>query len=279
MNDIREDLEIVQLDKKEFFEHTLEILKRNWKNFLFSMIFLTIFNVFYFYRKDLAYKIAFSKEGEILYNLSKKFNFSDFFDDGYHEHMKFGLYLRIGEFIEMIVSFFKELFISGLIISISYYIDKNKKENSFLRTFRSFFRIIYFSFLMGVIGILFGTTYLLPINEKILGVIKIIVIVCLLIRGRYIPIEFLYKKNNIFVSIKNSFFYSKDGDIGWLFACLILFFTKVVIIYLLLLIGRFEILVTILRMICDIAFVSIITLSYFNEKYLREEVCVDKAKI
>ena len=272
MNDIREDLKIVQLDKKEFFEHTLEIIKRNWKNFLFSMILLTILNVFYFYRKDLAYKIAFSAKGERVYDLFKRFNFSRFIDDGYQEFAKLGLYFRIVEFIEMIISSFKELFISGLIISISYYIDKNKKENSFIRTLRSFFRIIAFLFLMGVIGILFGVIYLLPINEKILGLIKIIIILYFFIRGRYIPIEFLYKKNNIFVSFRNSFFYCKNADLEWFFACLILFFVKIVITYLLLLIGRFEILVTILRMICDVAFISIITLSYFNEKYLRESV-------
>ena len=176
MNDIREDLEIVQLDKKEFLEHTLDILKRNWKNFLFSMIFLTVLNIFYFYKVDLADKIANSKAGEMLYNLSKKFNFSDFFDDGYQEFAKFGLYLRILKFIEMIISFFKEVLLSGLIISISYYIDKNKKENSFLRTLRSFFRIIAFLFLMGVFGIIlgiiyYGITYLLPINKIILGII------------------------------------------------------------------------------------------------------------
>lgn len=275
MNDIREDLEIVQLDKKEFLEHTLDILKRNWKNFLFSMIFLTVLNIFYFYKVDLADKIANSKAGEMLYNLSKKFNFSDFFDDGYQEFAKFGLYLRILKFIEMIISFFKEVLLSGLIISISYYIDKNKKENSFLRTLRSFFRIIAFLFLMGVFGIIlgiiyFGITYLLPINKIILGIISIFMILYFFIKGRYIPIEFLYKKNNIFLSFKNSFFYSKNVDIEWLFACLILFFIKVVIIYLFILVGRFEILVTILRMICDIAFISIITLSYFNERYLKE---------
>ena len=174
MNDIKENLEIMQLDEVEFFEHTLEIVKRNWKNFLFSIIFLTVLNVIYFYRRELADKISSSRVGDTLYNFSKQFNFSSFFDDGNQEYMRLGLYLRMVEIIKMLISFLEGVLISGLIISVSYYIDKNKKENSFIRILKSFFRIIVPLFLAGLLGIVSGFIYLLPINEKILDLILII---------------------------------------------------------------------------------------------------------
>ncbi len=272
MNDIKENLEIMQLDEVEFFEHTLEIVKRNWKNFLFSIIFLTVLNVIYFYRRELADKISSSRVGDTLYNFSKQFNFSSFFDDGNQEYMRLGLYLRMVEIIKMLISFLEGVLISGLIISVSYYIDKNKKENSFIRILKSFFRIIVPLFLAGLLGIVSGFIYLLPINEKILDLILIIGMLYIFLKGRYFPIEFLYKKNNVFKSLENSFSYSKNSNMTWFFSCLILFFMKIGIIYLLQLAGKYEIFITIIKMLFDVAVAIIITLSYFNEKYLRESV-------
>ena len=272
MNDIKENLEIMQLDEVEFFEHTLEIVKRNWKNFLFSIIFLTVLNVIYFYRRELADKISSSRVGDTLYNFSKQFNFSSFFDDGNQEYMRLGLYLRMVEIIKMLISFLEGVLISGLIISVSYYIDKNKKENSFIRILKSFFRIIVPLFLAGLLGIVSGFIYLLPINEKILDLILIIGMLYIFLKGRYFPIEFLYKKNNVFKSLENSFSYSKNSNMTWFFSCLILFFMKIGIIYLLQLAGKYEIFITIIKMLFDVAVAIIITLSYFNEKYLRERI-------
>lgn len=154
MNDIKEDLALMELERLEYFNYFILILKNNIFNFLFVIVIMILLNTLIFYERDLAFYFSESFFGEHIYKKLNNFGKS-LIDDGLGiVVMKLGLYYRGKEFIEGFASYIKWLCYIGITISTCKYIESNLKTNPVFEIIKSFFRIGKLTFIILITGIL-----------------------------------------------------------------------------------------------------------------------------
>ena len=271
MNEIKEDLSLVELEITEYFGHFITILKKNFLNFLPVIIMLLGLNTVSQYKETLAEFFSYSSVGEKIYVVFKNFGMEKYIDGGATEiygdyAVVYGLRVWTWRFIEIFyISFFVILCI-GITLSVCRYIEYDMKTNPIMKITKSFFRVVKFMLVFFLIMLIFSKAVNFIPENRFLCFIILLPFVVLLYRSIFTIQEYFYQKNSLLVSVKNSFSYTKS-DMNIFGTGLLLFF-----------IGKLafltfpDVVIILSVTLLQILFVILITLSYFNVKYVEDKI-------
>ena len=279
MNEIKEDLDIMELEGLEFLDYSLKIMKRNFLNFLPLIIILVLLNLYGLYKVEIAWKISESSYGLKIYRLFSDLKIERFIDEGLGEEWAvLGLYHRFRNLEEVIYLLFNIILYPGIMISVCKYIDQNIKTNPLLEIKNSFFKI--FKFIVAEILIIVALREVSRGNKFIAGIVCFLM-VFLIVKCIFFFQEYFYQRNSMIKSIKNSYDYS---DITFSFPGLFIAWSTFQLIEIL---TYYPLIIKVMlipvNIFLQLLIVNLITLSYFNAKYLNdskmaEEVFPEKNK-
>lgn len=261
MNEIKEDLNIVELEGLEFIKYSFIILKKNFLNFLPLIIGMIFLNIFGKYRGDAAYFFSKSNYGMKVYKIFASLKIGWLIDKGNGElWVKLGLFRGFYSFAEFIYLFMNSILYFGIIISICKYIDQNIKTNPLLEIRKSVSRILKF--------IVLEFLAVLAIKEVLgknifINMIIYVFLAVIIMKSIFFAQEYFYQKNSIIVSIKNSFYYFslKLELAGIMLACLSFGMIEITV-------NLPEMMSVLLSIFFILMTAVLTTLSYFNTKYL-----------
>lgn len=266
MNDIKEDLALMELERLEYFNYFILILKNNILNFLFMIVIMILLNTLLFYKTELSYYFSGSLLGEYIYIKLNNLGFGKLIDEGLGTKvMQLGLYYRSKEFIEGFASYIKWLCYIGMTISTSKYIESNLKTNPVFEIIKSFFRIGKLTFLILISGIFVSEIKQIIFRNKFTSFLLLIFIFIFIYKCIFIIQEYFYYKNSFLSSLKHSFTYIdfKTNIIG---LGLLIVPLNLIVDY------TFpSIAAILLNTFLEILIIIFITLSYFNIKYLKDK--------
>ena len=264
MNEIKEDLNILELEGFEFLNYTLKILKRNFLNFLPVIILLILLNFYNVYSIEIADKFSESSYGMKIYRFFTDLKIGWFIDEGRGEEWaELILFNRFKNLSDFIYLFFNSIFCFGIVISVCKYVDQGTKTNPLSEIKSSAFKI--FKFLLAeflVIGIIVKIT----LNKNIFISAAIYVFLIFAVtKGIFFFQEYFYLGNSMRKAIKNSSDYSTPG-IG--FAGILLAYLS----YQMIGITAYfpEKISVLLSVFLQLSIIILITLNYFNIKYLND---------
>ena len=276
MNEIKKDLNIMELDRTEFLSYSFEIIKRNFLNFLplITVMILLKICIMYMYKIDVSYKISKSRYGMKIYEFFTDMKIEWFLDRGRgKEWFVLGLDHRLQDLADLIYLLFNSILFLGVVISVCKYIDKGIKTNP-LREIKGvilrFLKVITAGFLAGlVIGRMFG-------ENEIINISIYIFLVFLAVKCLFFYQEYFYQRNSMIKSIKNSFNYVTIK---------LRYFGLFLILYLFLWIAGIlglhiylpEMITVFLTIFFQLFIVVLITLNYFKAKYLDDSKIAELA--
>ena len=263
MNEIKEDLNILELEGFEFLNYTLKILKRNFLNFLPVIILLILLNFYNVYSIEIADKFSESSYGMKIYRFFTDLKIGWLIDEGLGEEwVKLGLFHRFQNLTEFIYLFFYSILCSGIVISICKYIDQGIKTNPLSEIKNSAFKILKFLIIEFLaIGILKTLTE----KNKFIQIIVYIFLIFIIIKCIFFFQEYFYQKNSMIKAVKNSSVYSIPA-LGLAGLSLAYFSYQ--------LLGMMEYYSSGISVPMSVFFqlmaIILITLNYFNIKYLND---------
>ena len=263
MNEIKEDLNIMELEGLEFLGYSFKIIKRNFLNFLPVIIIMILLNIYNVYSLETAIKFSESSYGMKIYRFFTDLKIEWLIDEGLGEEaVVLGLYLRFQNLNQFIYLFVNSILCSGIVISICKYIDQGIKTNPLSEIRKSAFKI--FKFLIVEFSAA-GILKILSEKNKFSYVIVYIFLLFILIRCIFFFQEYFYQKNSMIKAVKNSFGYSIPA-LG--FAGLFLAYFS----YQLLEMLRYypDGIRVLMSVFFQLMIIILITLNYFNVKYLND---------
>ena len=263
MNDIKEDLNIMELEGLEFLGYSFQIIKRNFLNFLPVIIIMILFNLCNTYSFKAAYKFSDSSYGMKIYRFFADLKIGWFIDEGRGEEWAslglFNHFLYLSEFIYL---FFFSILCSGIVISICKYIDQGIKTNPLSEIKNSAFKILKF---LIVEFLAIGIIKTLPEKNKFIQIIVSIFLIFVIIKCIFFFQEYFYQKNSMIKAIKNSSAYSIPAM--ELAGLSLAYFSYQ-------LLGMMEYYSDVIGIPMSVFFqlmaIILITLNYFNIKYLND---------
>ena len=279
MNEIKEDLDIMELEGLEFLDYSLKIMKRNFLNFLPFIIILILLNLYGVYKGEMAYKISTGSYGLKIYSFFADLKMGWFIDEGFGaEWASLGLYHRLRNLEEFVYLLLNSILYPGIIISVCKYIDQNIKTNPLLEIKKSFFKILKF---ITVEFLAIATVKSALKGNKFIIAIACFFLIFLIVKCIFFFQEYFYQRNSMIKSIKNSYGYSSlmFGFPGVFIAWSAYQLIEILMYYPLVT----RVTLVPVNVFLQLLIVNLITLSYFNAKYLndsetQEEIFPEKNK-
>ena len=264
MNEIKEDLNILELEGFEFLNYSLKIIKRNFLNFMPVIIILILLNFYNAYSIEIAGKFSESSHGMKIYRFFTNLKIEWLIDEGLGEEWaELILFNRFGNLSDFIYLFFSSIIYFGIVISVCKYIDQGIKTNPLSEIRNSAFRI--FKFLL-VEFLVIGIIVKIILNKNVfVSAVIYVFLIFVVIKGVFFFQEYFYQGNSMRKAIKNSSDYSRlgMGFAGIFLAYLSYQLIDIVVYYP-------EEISVLLSVFLQLLTIILITMNYFNVKYLSD---------